>query len=373
MKILFLLSRIEKSGVTVHTLDLAEGLVRQGHELHMITGGITDKTNEYLIKIHDRFKELGVEIKTFKTPKGNILRRGWISFFSICQILAMIRKVKADVIHSQSPYLTFLPWLLRKKFVTTVHNVQLIKNIKYKNPTSLIAISKESKNYAIDALGARPDSVSVVCHGISERYSGSTQENKKSELRAAYDIPENRMVLGYVGRITVEKGLDVMIDAIENFLPEELIAKLHLVFLGDYVQESDEIWLVDIMERSSLSKQISIVPFQDPKPFYDIFDIFILPSKSEAFGLVCIEAMMSGCLTIRTDTNGAEDQINHGEDGFIFENNNAQALAEILEQVLSNKDLRACVAKKGKEKALAHFTIDAMTSSTVEVYKQLVY
>ncbi|MEQ8421490.1 MAG: glycosyltransferase family 4 protein [Arenibacter algicola] len=372
MKILFLLSRIEKSGVTLNTLDLAQGLVNEGHQLLLITGGITDDGNDYLVKIENEFKNIGTEIRTFKTPKGNILSKILISISAIYQILKWMRELKPDVIHSQSPYMTFLPWLSRKPFITTVHNVQLVKNLKYKNPTELIAISRESKEYAIKTLGAKPDSVSVICHGVSKRFAEITPEKDLSHLKNKYNIPDNKIVIGYVGRITKEKGLDVLITAVEEYLPTTITNNVHLVFLGDYWFESDKVWLMEIMDRSILKNSISIVPFQDPKPFYELFHIFVLPSKSEAFGLVSIEAMMSNCCTIRTDTNGALDQIEHGKDGYIFANGNAKELGDILLTVIENKEKRDSIATNGRLKALENFTIEAMTKKTLTIYNQLI-
>ena len=119
MKVLFILSRIEKNGVTTHTLDLARGLVRHGHELVMITGGIyggiTNKHYEYLKEILRDFEALGTELHFFKIPKGNLLSKAITSVFSILKVLRLISGIKADVIHCQSPNTTFMPWLLGKE------------------------------------------------------------------------------------------------------------------------------------------------------------------------------------------------------------------------------------------------------------------
>ncbi|GGW40793.1 glycosyltransferase family 4 protein [Arenibacter certesii] len=373
MKVLFLLSRIEKSGVTLHTLDLAQGLVDLGHELVLITGGITDRNNEYLVKIENDFKNLGTEVRTFKTPSGNILNKIGISTAAIYQILKWIKELKPDVIHSQSPNMSFLPWILGKPFVSTIHNVnvQLEKSFKYKNPTQLIAISRESKEYGIEKLGAKPDSVSVICHGISKRYAETSPEKELTLLKQKYNLPKEKVIIGYVGRITEDKGLDVLITALEKHLPTTTTDNIHIVFLGDYWLEPDEIWLQNIVEKSALKNQISIVPFQDPKPFYEVFDIFVLPSKYEAFGLVSIEAMMSKCCTVRTDTNGALDQIDHDKEGYIFQNGNAKALAAILQPLIENKELRDSIAENGKIKALKNFTIEAMSKKTLAIYNKL--
>ena len=371
MKILFLLSRIEKSGVALHTLDLTHGLVKRGHKITMITGGITDTKSSYLMELYQQFLDMGVEMKFFKTPKGNPFRKAFTSVFSIIKILQLISRTRADVIHSQSPYMTFLPWLLGKKYVSTVHNVQLVQNLKYKKPTKLIAISKESKDYAVDNLGAKAEDVHIVYHGVSDRYAKLLSEEDQIKLREKFQIKKENILIGFVGRITVEKGLDVLIEAVEKYLPTHMQERVQMIFLGSYFSESDELWLRDILKSSAISDKIQIVSFQDPRPLYNIFDIFVLPSNSEAFGLVCVEAMMCGCCTVRTDTNGAEDQIVDGEDGFIFPNRNSEALADILKKIITDPLLAQKVAERGRKKAMETFTIDAMTINTEKVYQTI--
>lgn len=376
MKILFILSRIEKNGVTTHTLDLAKGLIRQGHQLEMITGGIfggvTNEHFEFLNKIQGEFEDLGVNIKTFAISNGNILSKLFSSIISMFQILRWIAKSDVDVIHCQSPNTTFLPWLLRKKFITTVHSDLLRKNIMYKNPTKLIAVSKESKQYGIEILGAKSEDTPIVLHGISERFSQETPEKEIDAIFSKYKLPKDKIIIGFVGRITPVKGLDIFIKAVDKNLPKDLQDKIHLVFLGDYFLDSDEKWLTNLIQSSSLSEKITLIPFQDPKPFYQLFDIFVLPSRSDTFGLVAVEAMMSGCCTIRSDSFGAYDQIINGADGFIYNMENASALGEILNNLIQDESLRKSIAKKGKQKALDNFTIKMMTTNTVKVYQSIV-
>lgn len=371
MHILFLLSRIEKNGVTLHTLDLAKGLIDQGHQMTMLTGGITDTSSDYLLKIEKEFRDLGVALKIFKTPKGNIVSKAVISISSILILLKWILQLKADIIHCQSPYMTFLPWLIRKKFVTTVHNVTLVKNLKYKNPTRLIAISTESKSYGIETLKASADTIDIVFHGISNRFSIPSSEEQKKELKLKHNIPKDALVIGYVGRITIEKGLDVLIRATDQYISKNRASNIVLAFLGDYFNEEDRIWLTDLQEKYS-NVNIQVIDFQDPKPIYDIFDIFVLPSNSEAFGLVCVESMMSDCCTVRTDTIGSIDQIEDGVDGFIFPVGDAEALAALFDTIIPNEKFRTEVAEKGKKTALENFTIEAMTLKTIDVYKNAI-
>lgn len=376
MKILFILSRIEKNGVTTHTLDLARGLVALGHELVMITGGIyggvTHDHYTYLKEIVTEFEVLGTDIRYFEIPKGNVFKKSITAIVSIRKSLSWISKVQADVIHCQSPNTTFMPWLLRKKFVTTVHSDLLKPNIMYKNPTKLIAVSRESKDYGIRVFGAKPASVAIVLHGISKRFAEKIPEEELQLIKEKNNIPTDKIIIGFAGRITKVKGLDILIRAVDEGLSEVLKEKIHLIFLGDYFLKTDKKWLTELIESSTIKNRISLLPFQDPQPIYQIFDIFVLPSRSDTFGLVAVEAMMSGCCTIRSNSFGAYDQITHGEDGFIFPMDNDKSLAEILKKVICEPELRDSIAKMGREKALNQFTIEAMTRNTVEVYKELI-
>ena len=82
--------------------------------------------------------------------------------------------------------------------------------------------------------------------------------------------------------------------------------------------------------------------------------------------------MMSGCCTIRSNSNGAYDQIDHGENGFIFTSENSKELAEYIEKIYMDSSLRENLAKKGKLKAIANFTTQKMVNNTLKVYTELI-
>jgi glycosyltransferase involved in cell wall biosynthesis len=141
--------------------------------------------------------------------------------------------------------------------------------------------------------------------------------------------------------------------------------------VGHFDDADGEKWLLDLIEQEHLEKKVSVLPFQDPKPVYQMFDVFTLPSRIDTFGLVAVEAMMSGCCTIRANSYGATDQINHGKSGFIYDMEDAKELGKLLHQVINDHALRNTLAVAGKEKALIQFTKDGMVEKTVTVYEEL--
>lgn len=370
MKIALLLSRIEQTGVTTHTLDLTKGLVDEGHEVFLITGGKVQEDNSRIDAFYNQFVSLGAQVKEFKTPKGTFLSKAIITVGSIFNIIKLIKSCNPDIIHAQSPYMTFIPWLMGKNFTTTIHNTKLKKNIKFKKPTHLIAISRESEAMSQKVFGIAPKDITIVNHGVSERFGISISKNEKDQLKTKFNIPKNKIIVGFVGRLTVDKGCDILFNAIKN-LSESILSQSHFVFVGSTKDSPDYQWLQQNLEQENINSYCTIVDFQDPKPFYDIFDIFVLPSRFESFPLVVLEAMMSECATVRSQVEGALEQISHGVNGMLFPNEDDGALSTILQKLILDDAFRTEIANKGKSKALKEYTIPVMTKKTLKVYDKI--
>ncbi|MFP2994588.1 glycosyltransferase family 4 protein [Spongiivirga sp. MCCC 1A20706] len=370
MKIVTLLSRIDQTGMTTNTLDLAQGMIKDGHEVYVITGGQVEKNNLRLDGLLQEFLDAGVVVKKFTIPHGGKVKRIFLSFTSVIKILYLIIALKPDVIHSQSPYMSFLPWLLGKKFTSTFHVNDFVKSFRYKKASHLIAISKETKEYAIKLFDYNPKNITIVNHGVSKEYSAAMDVKAKDDFKKKNNIPLDKIIIGFVGSIEKRKGHDVLLEAVSK-LNEDAKSKIHLIFLGSSKHQDNRPWLENLIDQTKTAEMVTLFEYQNPKPFYQIYDVFVLPSRLEGFPLVVIEAMMSECCVIRSNVQGAYDQIDDGKDGFIFENENSQELTTILNNVIHNNKLRVNVAKAGKEKALNRFTIEEMTKGTLEVYKKV--
>lgn len=272
----------------------------------------------------------------------------------------------------QSPYLSWVPWLVGKKFVSTLHVNDLVKCFYYKNATRLIAISKETKRYAMDTFGYDESQVTVINHGVSPRFSSVLTEEERTRGRERLGLPTDKILILLVGSIEPRKGHDILLKAVA-LLPGPLREKVHVVFLGSDKNEDgcNRKWLDESIEATRTEELVSRFEYAGPEQFYKICDISVLPSWLEGFGLVVIEAMLAGCLCIRTDTEGASEQIKDGKTGFIFPKGDVVRLAEILAQTIGNESFRKSTASAGREYALRHFTSEVMADKTIKVYERL--
>ena len=166
--------------------------------------------------------------------------------------------------------MSFLPWLIRKKFTSTLHVNDLVKKFNYKKATHLIAISIETKQYAKDLFGYKEENISIVHHGVSETYGVQLTNNEKTLVKEKNNIPIDKIIIGFVGSIEKRKGHDLLLKATSN-LPKSIQDKIHLVFVGSSKYNTTKPWLLSLIQETGTSKIVSLFDYQDPKQFYAIF------------------------------------------------------------------------------------------------------
>jgi len=234
----------------------------------------------------------------------------------------------------------------------------------------MIAISNESYEFSKKVFGMNDEDITLIHHGVSERYGKSISEEEKVALKKRLDIGQDKILVGYVGSISLRKGSDILVESLTK-LQESTKKKIHVIFLGGVSDSKEQNWLKDMVTDGGIGHLMSLVPFEDPKPFYDIFDIFVLPSRMESFPLVTIEAMMSGCCPVRSNTEGAYEQIDHGKTGLLFENENSVEFTDTLERLINDPTLIQDFGKRARQRAISEFTIPVMTDNTLKVYEKI--
>jgi len=162
--------------------------------------------------------------------------------------------------------------------------------------------------------------------------------------KSRYDIPE-KIVIGYVGRISREKRLDVLLSAFQK-LDAKYPDKLTLLIVGDGPL------------RSSIfndAKNVTITGFVSHKEvaeYLRAMDIFVLPSISETSSISTLEAMRSGCACVTRDVGCIRDYLDNGKNGFFFTDENN--LYDILERLVTDDVLREKICKAARESTIKY-------------------
>lgn len=359
------------SGVTTHLIDLSNGLIKKGHNVYIFTAGAQNPNNEANVRLADRLEATGAKIIKINFPLTSTNKMSYLVSMlrSVAVVAKELKKNNIDVIHIHTPALSFIPIILRRKFVKTVHVKDLALSFLDKKASHEIVISRETYDEAIRKFHYKENEITLIFNGVAESFAKTISNNDKNNFKETKNIPKDKVIIGIVGSVQYRKGHDILLEAISQ-LRNDLKNQVHLIILGEG-SETEEIWLKGLIRKFNLESTISKFGFQDPKSYYDIMDIFVLPSRLEGFPLVAIEAMMSNCCVIRSDTEGAYDQIEPGVSGLLFKNESIAELTKQLEFAINNEPERIKIAAAGREYALDNFMAEKMTEKTIAVYEKI--
>lgn len=371
MRILYVVREIGLTGVVTHVRDLSAEMIKRGHTVMLLTGGKKSAGDKALDNLYQSLLDTGIEINKVSFPLSGCSRVKYLLrlLVSTCQTWLFLRRRKFDIVHLHTPVLSFIFKLIGQDIIITRHTVNMKLGLFYRLPKYEIAISKPIYNEAILS-GMNESNVFLVHNGVNGRFARLISIQDRRSLREARGIVEDKVIIGFVGAMGRIKGIDVLLKACER-LYEKYDSKFNVVLLGSVRKDKDKVWISDLFHSMNNQSYIKIYEYEDSKSFYDMFDIFVLPSRQEGFPLVVCEAMLSGCCVVRSNIYGAEEQITDGKDGFLFKSEDSEALFLLLEKLMLDKSLRERVAVNGRKKALENFTSDVMAEKTLSVYNKM--
>lgn len=172
----------------------------------------------------------------------------------------------------------------------------------------------------------------------------------------------------FVGALRYYKGLPYLLRAIAT------LAGVRLTVIGRGPMEREWKELAQTLGLGSRVEFLSDVSGLLLPSYYVACDIFMFPSceRSEAFGLVQLEAMAAGKPVISTEMGTGTSYVNvNGETGLVVPPRDAQALAAAIQKLLDDPELRARMGAAGRERVLQEFTLDKMVDRVMAVYAGL--
>lgn len=193
-------------------------------------------------------------------------------------------------------------------------------------------------------------------------------------LRERYRPAAARLAVGLVGRINRMKGHALLLEAAE-LLAARGVTDFSLVFIGDAAPGQDELMsaLRKRIAQSPVCERVVLTGFvADIWPSWQALDIACVPSTGpESFGLVAVEAMLSGKPVLAARAGGLPEIVRDQVDGLLFEARSAQALAAGLERLLREDGMRVQMGIAAAERARSTFTVDAMCEQVAQCYRGL--
>ncbi|MGB4593717.1 MAG: glycosyltransferase [Coriobacteriia bacterium] len=283
-----------------------------------------------------------------------------------------------DVMHLHFPYpwgevawlrakpglptvLTYHSDIVRQKSLLSLYRPVLNRVL---DRVDLIIASSPDMVEASEFLKPRADKCRVVPFGIDvDRFAATPAVTARAaKIRTRHTRP----IVLFVGRLIYYKGIDVLVRAMASLDAD-------LVIIGEGPLEAE---LVSQAVALGSADRLTILPpqpFDELVAYYHAADVFCLPSvaRSEAFGLVQLEAHASGTPVVSTRLTTGVPFVNaDGVSGLTVPPGDAPALAGALATLLGDAELRARLGAQALERVRRDFTIDRMVADTLAVYRE---
>lgn len=372
-------------GIVQVLVVLARGLITHGWEVAIASPMIDQETGRFT-RGPKWFEKHGIRHFFVPFSKSRTLSGKVASAYQpILSLDRAVRSFKPDVIHVHSlslcPYTFAIRLLYKVPYVSTPHilsphrsSLKLGTWINKRFDSFLgnrfIAISTEIKEAYAQNLKVPESRIRLVYHGVDPDYFRPPTAQERLEARQAFGLSLDAKVVCLIGRLYPIKGHDVLVKAISILRGRGLDVIALCAGAGD----REEIKNIETHANlGNVSDLIRLLGFTEVRQVLWASDALVLPSRIEGFPWAIVEGMMSGLVPIRTPTAGVRDQTEDGINGFVVAFDDAEALADRLQQLLNDNQLRTRMATLALELARQKFTVDQMIQNTLDVYNEAIY
>jgi len=285
-----------------------------------------------------------------------------------------------DLFHS--PDFT-LPPVLRARTILTIHDLSFIRVPECAEPNLrsyllqavpasvrradiVLADSECTRADLIELLGADPDRVEVVYAGVGQRFQRVRDDNLLRDVRERYNLPK-RFILG-LGTLQPRKNFRRLVRAYA-MTQGQIANEIRLVIAGA------KGWMYDGIFRSveELGLRDAVrfpgyVADDDLPALYSMADLFVFPSLYEGFGMPPLEAMACGTPVVTSNASSLPEVV--GDAALVVDPLDVAALADAMGHLLTDRDLRENMARRGVEQARL-FTWTRAAASLLDIYRRV--
>lgn len=380
--ILFLHAGAEMYGADKVMLDLVKRLDRSKYTPYVVL-----PMDGVLV---DALKKEGINVTVMPYP---IMRRKYFNPKGIIQyVTGMIkytRKLAAfakshniDLVHTNTAATlegSFVSKKLHIPQLWSIHEIIVSPKMMYVMTSRLI--SKYSSITITDSAAVKrhleksgyfkKGSVKVIYNGVdSSRFS---PDNDCSYLYDEWNIPRDARVIGMIGRVNSWKGQGDFLKAANMIMKKH--PDVYTVFVGSAFEGEEwrERELADAISRSPYRDRIINKGYRtDSEAIYRLYDVFVLPSTNpDPLPTVVLEAMATGRPVVGYKHGGVCEMVKDGYNGLLAEVGSPENLADKIERLLEDKELREKMGRNSRKRLLECFSIESYVENYSNEYDRL--
>jgi glycosyltransferase involved in cell wall biosynthesis len=383
IRILRVIARLNMGGPALHVAYLSAGLRERGYDTTLVAGDLAKGEESMAYAASKR----GVRVTTLPGLHREIAPiRDLVATFRLARLM---RELKPHILHTHTAKaggIGRVASILARRssppiVVHTFHGHVLhgyfgplrawifrrIERLLARGTDVLIAVSPEVRDDLVALKVARPEKFAVIRLGIELDERVSESDAQRAATRRVLGVPEDRFLVGWIGRMTAVKRTDDVLRAFERLRGAGVDAALCMVGDGpDFPR------VVDLAARLGIMRECLFPGYQEEiGRFFGAFDVFVLPSANEGTPVTAIEALASGCPVVATRVGGVPDVVRDGEDGFLVEPGRVEDLADRLARLAGDPDLRRSMGEAGRARVVPRYAVDRLVDDVDRLYRDL--
>ncbi len=356
------------NGVATFSRNLARGMAERGHEVLVIAPSQTGKRYKEVDGNYEIHRTIAVPFPFYQNFR--------ISLNPAREVKKIIQEFDPDVIHIQM--LLGIGQATMKygnKFgipiVSTNHAMpeNLMDNLKLLAPVS------RPINYILTEYGARfhakADIVTMPTQSAIDMFNASekaavpmlavsngidlsrfTPSEAPRELYEKFDLPQDKKIISYIGRLDAEKHLFVLVEAFRNVCQE--FDAIHLLIVGS---GTDEEHLAKLVYQYHLEDHVTFagrVSDEDLVDLHKVGTVYVMPSPAELQSIATLEAMASGQPIVAVDAGALGELCQQDRNGYLCQQDNIEEVTEGIRAIIANDNTRQAFSEESLAIAQTH-------------------
>lgn len=369
-------------GISPHVSDLSRALKKKGMDVHVITCNFPGA------KEHESID--GVEIHRFEAYAASDSFLGWVlrmqknMEFKASDVVSSAGGL--DVIHAHDWVSGVagiaLKHLYRKPLVVTMHSTEYGRRNGLHNDLQrsiheiegwlcheawrIITCSQYMRDHVSWCFHQPRDKIDTIPNGVDATKWQFPLDYQGVRKRFA---SENEKIVLFVGRIVLEKGLDLLINALHILLRRGIPAKIVAVGEGPEKEKCQRMaWDMGLGEKVYFTGYIDDNTL---RALYRVADVAAFPSRFEPFGIVALEAMVAKVPVVVSHVGGLAEVVDHEETGLQVPRDDPEALATVIERILRDEDLKNRIVKNAYEKCIRNYNWERIAEQTLGIYNEV--
>lgn len=331
--------------------------------------------------IHTEVMEYPILRRKYFNLKG-IIHYG-ISYFQYSRKLYnYVKNKNISIIHVNTTAVLegiYLKIRLKVPTVWHIHEILVKPRIIYrftsyvvgKFSDLVIVVSKAVGRHLLSSGKVKRENIKVVYNGVDNQVFH--EKNKCQYLRKEWNIPENAIIVGMIGRVNAWKGQEDFIKAVEPILSRH--QNVYAIMVGGVF--AGEEWrlerLKDIVKQSPNKDRFVLKDFRKDTPnIHSLFDIFVLPSiNPDPLPTVVLEAMATGKPIVGYRHGGICEMVEESSNGLLAEVNNPEDLSDKIEYLVEHLEHAQEMGKNSADRQKNLFSIESYINKFEKLYANL--